>query len=140
MKPFLFSLGALFFYTVFNLVFARKLATLAPLVVVPVYTLVMVSVSTAIAMTQWKSLDLPSSEQYAWLVVCGLCVLFADVCYVSALNSGGSLALVTTIICLLPVTATAFNAMLTQTVPSKTQVIAMLLAVASVVLVANDQH
>ena len=89
-------------------------------------------------MSQWKSLVLPSNEQYIWLAVCGLCVLFADMCYVSALNNGGSLALITTVICLLPVTAAASNAALTQAMPSKTQMIAMFMAVAAVVLVANE--
>lgn len=138
MKVNLLSLGALFFYTVFNLIFARKLAALTPLVSVPVYTLVMFSVSASIAMTQMKSLVLPNSEQYIWLAVCGLCILFADMCYVGAIGSGGNISTITTVICLLPVTVAACNALLAQTMPSKTQIIAMFMAVGAVVLVANE--
>lgn len=134
----LFSLGALFFYTTFNLVFARKLAALTPAASVPIYTAVMFILSVCIATMHWETLIPPNSEQYLWLVLCGLCILAADICYVTALNHGGSIALVTTIICLLPVTARFVDALLKEEWPSKTQLVAMLMAIVAVILIANE--
>jgi drug/metabolite transporter (DMT)-like permease len=138
LKANLFALGALFFYTIFNLVFARRLAMLTPIVAVSVYTLVMASVSISVGMSQWKSLVLPNGEQYIWLILCGLCILFADICYVSALNNKGSLANITIVLSLLPVAVAAANSVLTQTMPSRTQVVAMFMAVTAVILVVNE--
>jgi drug/metabolite transporter (DMT)-like permease len=140
LRTFLFSVGALFFYTIFNLLFARKLTSLAPYVAVPIYTTIVVIGSLSVAVSQWKTLESPSPEQSIWLILCGLCLLFADMCYVSAINdTQQSITLLTTVLCLLPVTVAASNALLTQTLPSKTQMIAMCMAIISVTIIAREQ-
>lgn len=58
--------------------------------------------------------------------------------YVNALAQGGSVALVTTVICMLPVAIVIANWMIEGSTPNKAQVAAIVLAITSVVIIATD--
>lgn len=141
MKSVLFAIVAIFLYALQNVIIQRKLSDVSPIgnmlfFQVPILTLVV-----TIFLLKNKlgmEIKLPAQDQLAFVFSCSILLFFADFCFFSAYNTGGSLATITTIACLLPVFASFINFVCDGKLPSLTQVLAWIFATISVVLISKS--
>lgn len=79
---------------------------------------------------------LPVGKLLAGTIGVGFIYILADLCYMSAYGSGGSLALVTTIMSLVPVMASVLKMIIDRTQPSALQCAAFVFGLAAVICIS----
>jgi multidrug transporter EmrE-like cation transporter len=81
----IYAVFALLFYTAFNAIFARTLHHVTPAVALPIYTSVVVVLGAAVFfLTRSEATVLPDFAEVRLLIFCGVILLAADFCFVSA--------------------------------------------------------
>lgn len=141
MKAVLFAIAATFFYALQNVIVERKLSNVQPLVNMMFFsgTIFLLSLLTCgVKNLIGFQANIPDSAQILTIVFVGVILFFADYCFFSAYNSGGSLIIITTLVVLLPVIASFIKYASTgEGVPSTNQLLGWMFAAVAVFLVTK---
>lgn len=141
MKSVLFAVIAIFLYALSNVVVEQKISRVPPIINMVIFSGAVFFLSLLTCLfrsTLGVQAVLPDSSQLTAVIFCGLIFFFADFCFFSAYNHGGSLVIITTLTVLLPVFASFIKFVSTgDGLPSPAQILGWLFAVLAVFLVAK---
>lgn len=129
MPPVVWALLMTLCFGASNVIIERKLATVSTLPLMVVNYIVLFSMSFFVVLSQRavekSAVSWPASTLLPYILVWAAIVLIADFCYFKAYHSGGSVALVTLLIIMIPVFAILIKAATGGGLPSATQLAAI---------------
>lgn len=138
----LFALGMAFLYALENNIVERKISHVSPVAQmfwIHVVALVVLIPIIVIRGYVWPSLMLPSESELVLVILCGILVVSAEYCFLSAYHWGDSeanrLIVVTTALCLIPVIGSVIRGIWAQSWPNPLQLFGCLLAILAVICV-----
>lgn len=135
-----YALLALLLYTLLNVMLDKYFSHIDPLITLSIYCAIILTLAlSCIARNYHNSVVMvvPSTKIFIIICLCGMTCFFADSCYLTAYNKGGSLASITTIVAIMPVFAVVIKMFMDRKLPELSQFLGCILATMAVYLVTR---
>lgn len=138
MKAVLFCLISVFLCAIANIITQKKLTNISPFVsagIVPLAQIIIVIPLVLIVKSSGTAQTLPQGNAWLFVFAIGALYFFANLCFFSAYKSGITIMAATTMAILLPVFASIIKFGIDKSLPTTTQLVGYILAIAAVYLV-----